>query len=340
MAEQALLSALLRLPRPATSNTSRTPPSRKFSSRINFGIYALHIRYFAHCETRMLPGRANVRAVSGQQRGNQMKKALLVSGAVVLALASQQVSAAFVENFDSYANQAQFEAAWRPYSADNSSMQLSFDGHSGNGVHGVAATNYHNRNARDLDNLTEYKGTDDSPVVFEFWINDTDTNLPASPAGARNFCELRAFAGDGIPAYSAGNSSLQGLIAMGMYNTPISDDHYHARVYYGGVSSWFSLNTSRQAGWHKLSAEIGSSWVKFLVDDQLDTTVSLQAGTNRLFAFDGVVLGSGLTSGGYDVGFDDLSVSRFMAAAVPEPSALVFLGLGAALFLRKPRRVV
>ena len=60
-----------------------------------------------------------------------MKKALLVCGAVVIALAAQEASAALVENFDGYASQAAFQSVWKPYSADGSSMLLSAAGHSG-----------------------------------------------------------------------------------------------------------------------------------------------------------------------------------------------------------------
>ena len=56
---------------------------------------------------------------------------------------------------------------------------------------------------------------------------------------------------------------------MGLYNSPVSSKNFHARVYYGGVNSWFNLSTPRAAGWHKLTALIGDTSVKFLVDDAL-----------------------------------------------------------------------
>ncbi len=247
-----------------------------------------------------------------------MKRVGVTSAVLVLGCGGV-LSAAIIENFD-YPDQAAFNAVWRPWTANGSSMLLtSTPTHSGSGaVHGVALTNYTMRSARDLDSYTDYVGTDDSPVRFEFWLYDENPALPTLPNGARNFNEIRAYAGDGMPA-SFSNTGLQGLIAMGLYNTPVSDDNYHARVYYGGVSAWFNLNTPRTGGWHKLTAEIGASAVKFLVDDQLDTVIAF-TDPARVFAFDGVVLGSGLTSGGYDVYFDDLSVIK-----TPEPAALLVM---------------
>ncbi len=238
-------------------------------------------------------------------------------------------SAALIDNFDSYTSQAAFQAAWRPWSSDNSSMiwQPGAGVNGSNAIHGVTAVNYRMRNARDLDDFNAYLGSDQNPVKFEVMVYDADPAAPTPPNGARNFCEIRAYAGDGLPAYSSANVGLQGLIAMGMYNTPISDDNFHARVVYGGVSAWFSLNTPRTAGWHTLTSLIGDTWIKFFVDGVLDTTISL-TDSKKLYAFDGVILGSGLTSGGYDVAFDNVLVN-------PEPVTVLILAAGLAL---PPRR--
>jgi hypothetical protein len=259
------------------------------------------------------------------------RKPLFILALAGCLTASRYGYATLIESFDSYADQAAFEATWQPWSANGSSMTFArgIGRNGGGGVHGVAPVNYRNRNARNLDDLSAYRGTDASPVRFEFWLYDADPNAPTPPNGARNFNELRAYVENGIPAYGTGG--LQGLIAMGLYNTPVSDDHFHARVYYGGVNAWYSLNTPRTPGWHKLTSLIGETTIRFLVDDQLDTTVPLIDST-RLFAFDGVVLGSGLTSGGYDVTFDDLVVQK-----TPEPVTILLLAIGG-MFLRRLRR--
>jgi hypothetical protein len=250
----------------------------------------------------------------------------------VLGLTSL-ASASLVDNFE-YTTQAQFQAAWTPYSADGSSMTLvPGQGHnSTTGYNGVATTNYVSRNARNLDSFTDYKGTDTAPVKFEYWLYDSDPTSQAG-VGARNFNELRAYNTNGFPAYAQSSNCLQGTIAMGLYNSPVSSRNFHARVYYGGVNAWFNLNTPRTAGWHKLTALIGDASVKFMVDNVLDTTVAL-TNSSKVFAFDSVVLGSGLTSAGYNATFDDLSVAKQSLAAVPEPVTMILLAMGG-LFMRR-----
>jgi len=58
--------------------------------------------------------------------------------------------------------------------------------------------------------------------------------------------------------------------------------------------------------------------VEFYVNDNLDTTQTKAAG----LAFDSIVIGSGLSSAGADVWFDNLTV------IVPEPSSLALSLLG------------
>lgn len=257
-------------------------------------------------------------------------KSLTIALAAVLVIGGSAFGS-LIENFDGYADQGAFQVAWRPYTANGSSMVYDPGAgrNGGGGVHGYGTVNYQMRNARDLDSFTAYYGTDANPVKFEYWLYDTNPGAPAAPNGARNFNEIRAYSESGIPAYGTGG--LQGLIAMGLYNNPVSDDNYHARVYFGGVNAWYNLNTPRTTGWHKLTSYIGDSTIKFYVDGTLDTTVALLDKT-RLFAFDGVVIGSGLTSGNYDASFDDLSVQM-----VPEPVTLILLAAGG-LFLRRSRR--
>ncbi len=256
---------------------------------------------------------------------------------IALLFTTTFAQAILADNFNSYMDQAAFTAAWRPWSANGSSMTLtSGGGLNGSGaVQGAAAANNQMRNARNLESFSDYVGTETAPVKFEFWLFDSDPTSTAG-VGARNFNELRAYAGDGVPAYGTG--SLQGIIAMGLYNSPVSSRNFHARIYYGGVNAWFNLNTPRSAGWHKMTSLIGDSSIKFYIDDAFDSSVAL-ADAAKVYTFDGVVLGSGLTSAGYSVPFDDLSVSKIepVLAQTPEPMTVIMLGTGA-IILRQRRR--
>lgn len=235
-------------------------------------------------------------------------------------------SAALFDDFDSYAYQAAFEAAWPPWSIDGSSMSLlqSFGHSDSQSVSGRAPAGGMCRNHRNLDSFTLYTGTDDAPVLFSVWVYETNPELNT----VRSYVELRAYEGDGLPA-SGSTTGLQGIVALGFYNLPDAPSDFKGRVVGGGVSSWYALDTdvSRGPGWHHLMALIGGSWVKFYVDGMAGTVVSLPSGP--IPAFDGVVLGSALTSGG-DVAFDDIRVEK-----LPEPATLLMLACGPLLLRRR-----
>ncbi|HOW17871.1 MAG TPA: PEP-CTERM sorting domain-containing protein [Phycisphaerae bacterium] len=257
---------------------------------------------------------------------------ILLAIAGILTSASA-ASATLIENFDSYADQSAFQTAWPSWIADGTSMTLSRSlGYSGSqSVSGVALANYKYRNWRNLDDFTAYAGTDDSPVRFQVSLYDANP-LQTGAGNARNFVELRAYgtgpAGDGMPALSSTTGySLQSVIALGLYNSP-NGNTYNFRVYGGGSNAWYSTQVKRTAGWHTMTAMIGSTSLQIYVDDVLTNTIAL---CTPIPAFDGVVLGSGLTSNGYDVAFDDL-----MVAKTPEPATLLVLAAGA-VFLRRRR---
>ncbi len=263
---------------------------------------------------------------------------VLVFGLAAVFACAGSASAAwssFFDDFESYANQAAFQAAWPAWSSNGSSMGLlQTFGYSGNqSVDGVAPGNNQVRNKRDFSSdLNQRAPSNALPATWSFWLYDDDPTMPLPPSYpsatyARNFCELRAYVGDGIPAYGTG--TLQGLVAMGLYNTPVSDDNYHIRVYYGGVSAWYDTGKVRLQGWHKMNMIISGSQVKFWVDnDDANPFVVNFTDTSKVYAFDGIILGSGLTTGGYDVAFDDM---YFM----PEPATLVMLAAGGVLLRRR-----
>ncbi len=257
------------------------------------------------------------------------RKILFTFGLASVLTCTTGVSAALIETFDGYASQSAFQAAWPSWFTTGTSMTLSQSGGVGGSrsVGGVAATNSGYRNYRNLDSFTEYAGTDARPVKFELSLFDADPTKTA----ARNFCELRAYSASGgnegmPPVSGAAGYGLQSIIALGLYNTPNAGT-YEFRIYGGGLNAWYSTGVTRTAGWHKMTALIGDTNVKLYVDDVLTNTLSL---TSAIPAFDGVVLGSGLTSGGYDVAFDNLCV-----ATTPEPVTLLLLAGGLLLGWRR-----
>lgn len=247
-------------------------------------------------------------------------------GMSLLLVASAQ--ATLYETFDSFEDQNAFQAVWPSWAPDGSSMILGSLPDGSKAVHGVAESNYQTRNYRNLDSFTDYCPTANHPITFELWLYDSDPTAPPLPGAPRNFCELRAYAGDGIPAsYTV---QTQATIALGLYGIPVSADHYHARVKYGGVDSWYYLTTPRSPGWHQLTASIGLNEVVIYVDGALDTTVPL-TNPSQCYAFDGVTLGSGLTSSGYDAWFDNILVT-------PEPATMTLLGAAALALIGNRKR--
>jgi hypothetical protein len=272
-----------------------------------------------------------------------MKRVSLLLGLVALLACASGASAALVDNFDSYADQAAFQAAWPSWATNGTSMNLiqGFGQSDSQCVAGVASANNQVWNVRNLDSFTAYK-PDTNTVVFELSLYDTDTTLPASPNPGRNFIHMRAYGdanGQGMPvAYNdpAPSKGLQGLVAMGLYESASAQvdggaggrGYYAFRLYYGGLNSWWATEAQRSVGWHTMKMVMDATSAKVYVDGVLDSTVAW-TDTAKLYAFDGVVIGSGLTSAGYDVAFDDVSVT-------PEPATMLLLAAGG-LFLRRRR---
>jgi len=247
------------------------------------------------------------------------QRCAVIVSLVGLFVCASGASASFFDSFDSYAGQPDFQAAWPSWAADGSSLVL------GPGyVHRESWTSDAARNGRDLDSLTQYAGTDAAPVKFQFSLYDSD---PAGSLGlnAKDWVELRAYAGDGLPK-AGGAVGLEGLIAMGLNTSPTPSSQFHARVMGGGANNWYVLNAVRTPGWHQLTAMLGATWVRFYVDGVADITVPLPTGP--IAAFDGAIIGSGV-SNGYDVAFDDILVEK-----TPEPVTLLLLA-GGGLFVRR-----
>lgn len=275
-----------------------------------------------------------------------MRKVPFLLGLIALLACASGASAAansWGDNFDSYADQAAFQAAWPVWSTNSTSMNLvqGFGQSGDQSISGVAGGNNQVWNYRNLNSFTDYKPAAGAEVSWQVSFYDTDTTLPASPNPGRNIFHMRAYVQDGMPpSYLGTGYSLQGLVSMGLYESAGTQygggaggrGHYAYRLYYGGVNSWYATAALRTPGWHtmKMSLNADTMQAKVWVDDVLNATVPL-TNAAALYAFDGMVAGSGLTSAGYDVAFDDVAVS-----VTPEPATLLMLAAGG-LFLRRRR---
>jgi hypothetical protein len=284
----------------------------------------------------------------------------IVAAAVALGslTAVQSVRAAIIvnDNFDTYANQAAFEAVWTPIgtvaplSAVLSSTQSASPTQSiYNPATGTTSNQY--RNQLTFSETTFAIG-DQLVWSFDFW-----DNLPAGNP-QRNHSNLQ----DGT-----GPSGTNQLVSMGLNNTILAasdgGNFYMGRILGyappatdpdGGAGNedqlagnWFKLNDTgaglRSAGFHNLKVILSTddgvaTDYKFYVDNVLVETVNNVGGAGTLRSYDVLRLGSGLSNGTQEVYYDNMFL-EFVAAPVPEPATagLLLIG-GAALALRRRRQ--
>jgi hypothetical protein len=228
----------------------------------------------------------------------------------ILANASTQATVFLDEHFDSYANQAAFQAAWTPNAA---TATLATDQYVSPGqsiMGGTTAT----RNLLTVGEIGTMNASSDS-IVFRFNFYDSDSTA----AAYRQYAEL-----DDTTAPSAGGQ----LFAMGLNNN-IASTYYMARILGGdggaGSGAFFKLDgagaPTRSTGWHTLEARITDTSVSYYVDTILSKTVDITAVTDR--SLDTVKVGSNLTATKVAY-FDDIYVERIV---VPEPGTFALVGL-------------
>lgn len=286
-------------------------------------------------------------------------KSTLLSGALVLCLSGFTFNSSGVvvvnDNFDSYADQAAFQAVWAPIgtSATTPSAQLSTvqASSSPNSIYvpGTITSNESRNRLTFAETLSLAQG-----ITLFTWSFDFYDSTPAG-APARNYSNLQ----DTTAPVGTGQ-----LIAMGFNNNQTGPNSggqfYMARILgytvpttadpdggpaesVGGSGAFFKLNDfgvgARSLGWHNLKVEIStddglSTDFAFFVDNVLAERVS-NIGTAASFrSYDNIALGSGLSNGSTEAFFDNMRLE-----VVPEPSsmALALLG-GFGLFFARMRR--
>lgn len=275
----------------------------------------------------------------------------LVLGMVIASPAAVLLS----DNFDSYSDQAAFEAAWgaigtvAPISATlvtdqaaSAPQSIRIDG---------TATSAQQRNERAFAET----GTVAANTLFVFSFDFYDSNSAVAPYRQHSFIQ------DGTLATGTGQS-----IAMGLNNNHISSDsggnYYMARIVgYTpttididggpneggtlGVAAFFKLNDFansplRSTGWHNLKVEIGtddgqSADFSFYVDGIFAERVNDVGTAAQLRSYDLVRLGSGSSNANNAAWYDNFSVATL---AVPEPSTTGLWLAGAMVLACRRRR--
>jgi MYXO-CTERM domain-containing protein len=257
--------------------------------------------------------------------------------AIVLpAVPSAKAAILLSDNFDSYADQAAFNAAWPNVATPNVSGTLS----TLQAVSLPNSVNYQTSAQRNERTFAE-SGTPTAanPITFSFDFFDTNGGL----APYRQYTDIQ----DGASPSLGGQ-----LIAMGLNNnmtiTADGGNYYMARVLGydgapgvsgGGASAFFKLNQglapTRTTGWHNLKAVITDTQITFFVDGILSATEITNVAATR--SYDLTRLGSGLSAAAQAY-FDNISIDNEPAPPVPEPASMVLLALGGLALVRRRAR--
>jgi hypothetical protein len=246
---------------------------------------------------------------------------------------------AFVESFESYADQNDFQAAWRPNGAPPHVVDAAFGRNSSHSIRlvpQVEGTGTTNRWYKDFS--SPFTPSDKTPVRFSF-------DFFLDPAGAESLwalnwqsIDLRAFRGGAF-----GQGALDGVVSMGVANTLVGFPQFNADVYNGQyfqarvltpsrrTATYWSLDQApaaapRSSGWHTLAVKIGATQVQFFVDGLPAETVAGSFTT----PITSIVLGSDLPSA-LPFWIDNIQVVN-----VAEPVSTWLLAL-AAPFVRRRR---
>jgi len=255
---------------------------------------------------------------------------LAVGYLLLSAVPSAKAAILLQDNFDSYADQAAFNAAWPNVASPNVSGTLT----NAQAVSLPNSVNYQTVAQRNEHTFTE-SGTPTAanPVTFSFDFFDTN----ASTQPYRQYSGIQ----DG-----AGTASGQ-QINIGLFNTlTLTQDggnYYMARIlgYDGGTGAgaFFKLNAAgaplRSTGWHNLQAVITDTQVTFFVDGILSATEITSVAASRSYEL--VRLGSGVSSTAQAY-VDNVSVNNDPAPPVPEPASLLLLGFAGSFSVLRRRK--
>jgi len=215
----------------------------------------------------------------------------------VVTVTTSGLVSVFCDDFE-YANQAAFDAVWKPTVGDLQ-LQLSsaFNSTTGGGKSALSDTTGSGLNANQSQLITEFgpiTPTNTHPIIWNVSFYD---NL-VQDALYRQWAELRSTAAGTNP-----------IIAMGKSNELVGT-YYSGRVFGGSqTTSFFRLDgfgqPLRSNGWHVLTAVIKATTVDFYVDGDLAAVNRTHSAGQQIAT---ALIGSGLSSAGGEGWYDDVCV--------------------------------
>ena len=250
----------------------------------------------------------------------KIKIAILMAATLAFAASTQaQGNVLWSDDFESYANTAALSGPYTQiYPAAPVMLDTTKGDQSSQSIHfGTPGANNERRMYINIPG-GPVTPTDQAPLKLEFW-----TDLDTAIWSTRQYIEIRSYSGG---AYNSG--TLNQLIALGFTSSGVDTTRVNQRVVAGFTGAQWGDLTDTYAtrttiadpnnDWTQLAMVLKHNTVEFYVNGNLDTVQTMTAGV----AFDSIVIGSGLSSAGADVWFDNLTV------IVPEPSSLALSLLG------------
>ncbi len=245
---------------------------------------------------------------------------LLAVAAVATGATSASAALLLSDNFDSYADQAAFEASpWNQVGAVAFGTLSSAQSSSAPNSINFATT------AQRAEQAFTESGNPSATNIIRFSLDYYDSNAALAPY--RQHHNLQ----DGTAPGSAGQ-----LVSLGLNNNLTSaaegGNFYMARLLGFNAGAYFKLNEGsaplRSTGWHNLRVDISAADYKFYVDGILSKTI---ANSLTLRSYDVVRIGSGLSSTA------ESFVDNVRVETIPEPASAAMLSL-AGLALAAVRR--
>lgn len=259
-----------------------------------------------------------------------MKKIFIPAFAVALGFGANSFAVVFLnDNFDSYANQAAFQAVWPATVGTGGTLINTNSVSSPNSIRYDLATARNDRTFAESGNPSPLNA-----ISFSFNFYDSDasaspyrqiSSLIDGPGSASGQLISLGMNNNQSSANSGGNFYMARILGYTVPTTADPDGGPNESI--GGAGTFFKLNDFgvglRSTGWHNLGVTITDTAFSFYVDGVLSETV---ANAFTLRSYDTVRLGSGITSLNI-AAFDDVVVQ---VNPVPEPSTVALGLLGSA----------